>query len=122
MPVNRYDRGMSDPTPSPTLVLVRDLLFSSKITAAARASGIAVKVVRDPAKLEGEPGRRLIVDLNAEGNLQFAIKWKTKSGGEVIGFVSHVAGDAIAEARRLGVDRILSNGGFSANVDSILKA
>lgn len=104
----------------PTLVLVRDLLFSSKITAAARAKGVAVKVVRSPAGLAAEGGSRLIVDLNADGHLNAAIDWKTRTGGEVIGFVSHVAGDAIAEARRLGVDRILSNGGFSANVDSIL--
>jgi hypothetical protein len=103
-----------------TLVLVRDLLFSSKIIATARARGVAVKIVRDPARLSEEEGGRLIVDLNAEGHLAPAVAWKGRTGGEVIGFVSHVAGDAIAEARRLGVDRVLSNGGFSANLDSVL--
>lgn len=105
-----------------TIVLVRDLLFSSKVSAAARSLGVAVRMVRDPAKVVDEPGTRLIVDLNADGFLQAAVAWKAKSKGEVIGFISHVAGDAIAEAKRLGVDRVMSNGGFSANVDAVLLA
>lgn len=104
----------------PTIVLVRDLLFSSKITAAARAGGVSIKVVRDPAKLLAEDGTKLIVDLNAQGHLAAAMEWKARTGGHVTGFLAHVAGDAIAEARRLGIDRILNNGGFSASVDSIL--
>lgn len=103
-----------------TLVLVRDLLFSSKITAAARARGVAIRLLRDPAKLAEEQGTRLIVDLNAEGHLAAAVDWKARTGGHVTGFVSHVAGDAIAEARRLGIDRVMSNGGFSANVEAVI--
>lgn len=106
-------------TPS-IVALVRDLLFSSKITAAARAKVVAVKIVRDPAKLAEQGGSRLIVDLNAEGHLEAAVAWKAKTDGEVIGFVSHVAGDAIAEAKRLGIDRVMSNGGFSTNVEAIV--
>ena len=108
------------PEPLPTLALVRDLLFSSKLTAAAKASGRAVKVVRDPAKLGEYGGTRLIVDLNADGHLQAAVDWKARTGGEVIGFIAHVAGDGIAEAKRLGLDRVISNGGFAANVDRLL--
>ena len=121
-----YSRGMTDlpvsavPEPLPTLALVRDLLFSSKLTAAAKASGRAVKVVRDPAKLSELAGKRLIVDLNADGHLQAAGDWKARTGGEVIGFIAHVAGDGIAEAKRLGLDRVISNGGFAGNVDRLI--
>lgn len=110
-----------DPTAvPPTLVLIRDLLFSSKVTAAAKANGVPFKVVRDPAKLVDLDGQRLIVDLNADGHLTAAVAWKTRTGGRVIGFISHVAGDALDEARRLGIDRVMSNGGFTANIDAVL--
>ena len=104
----------------PTLALIRDLLFSSKLTAAAKVKGAGVKIVRDPAKLTELDGSRLIVDLNADGHLAAAMAWKARTGGEVIGFIAHVAGDGIAEARRLGVDRVLSNGGFAQSVDTLI--
>lgn len=106
--------------PTPTLALIRDLLFSSKLTAAAKSKGTTVKIVRDPAKLAELEGLRVIVDLNAEGHLAAAMAWKARTGGEVIGFIAHVAGDGIAEAKRLGVDRVISNGGFAANVDRLV--
>ena len=103
-----------------TIALVRDLLFSSKLTAASKSNGKSVKIVRDALKLAEFAGRRLIVDLNAAGNLDAAVAWKSRTGGEVIGFIAHVAGDGIAEAKRLGVDRVISNGSFSANVDRLI--
>jgi hypothetical protein len=101
--------------------LVRDLLFSSKITASAKSSGVSLKIVRDLSKLDQIEAGRLIVDLNAPGHLDAAVAWKQRTGGHVIGFASHVAADAIAEARRMGIDRVLSNGGFSATVDALVK-
>lgn len=117
---------MGDETPAPSfdvVALVRDLLFSSKISAAARLSGVRdrVTIVRNPAKLLAIDARRLIVDLNTEGNLEAAAAWKARTGGEVVGFVAHVDGDAIAAARQLGLDRVLSNGGFASNVDQLVR-
>jgi hypothetical protein len=109
----------TDP-PATTIALIRDLLFSSKLTAAAKSKGTTVKIVRAATKLAEFEGRRLIVDLNADGHLAAAIAWKARTGGEVIGFIAHVAGDGIAEAKRLGIDRVISNGGFAANVDRLL--
>lgn len=106
-----------------TVALIRDLLFSSKVSAAARLSRVreSVRIVRDAAKLQEIDAKRLIVDLNADGHLQAAVAWKTRTSGQVIGFVSHVDGDAIAAARQMGIDRVLSNGAFSANVDQLIR-
>jgi hypothetical protein len=112
--------GPDGTEPKPTLALIRDLLFSSKLTAAAKTAGRPVKIVRDVAKLDALDGHRLIVDLNADGHLAAAVAWKARTGGEVIGFIAHVAGDGIAEANRLGLTRILSNGGFAANVERLV--
>jgi len=104
-----------------TLVLVRDLMFSSKITAVAREAGVAVKVVRDPAQLASQPGERLIVDLNQPGALEAATAWKQTTGGEVIGFASHVDTDTIHKARQSGIDRVLSRGQFTQLLPNLLQ-
>jgi len=96
----------------PILVLVRDLMFSSRISAAARAAGVAIAVLRDPAQVSGARGRRLIVDLNQPGALEAATEWKNGSRGDVVGFVSHVDGETIARARAAGIDRVLPRSRF----------
>ena len=90
---------------SAIIVLCRDLIFNTKIVATARLIGAPVTIMRDPAKLDTAPdARRLIVDLNPEdGLLDAAAAWKSRSGGEVIGFVSHVDAPTIARARELGL-------------------
>ena len=110
------------PTPPlPLLVLVRDLLFASRITATARAIGVPIKLLRDETKLTHEPGRRLIVDLNQSGALDAAIAWKKQSGGEVIGFVSHVDAETIRRAREAGVDQVLPRSRFVTELEALLR-
>jgi hypothetical protein len=104
------------------LMLCRDLMFTSKVTAAARATGVAVRVVREPEKLGEMAGRKLIVDLGQEGALDAAAGWRARSGGEVVGFVSHVDEQTIGRAREAGIDRVMSRGGFSASVEDILRS
>ena len=85
----------------PVLVLVRDLMFSGRIGATARAAGVALKVIRDPSALTGTKGRLLIVDLNQPGALEAAVTWKGESSpaADVVGFVSHVDAETITRAR-----------------------
>ena len=90
----------------PILALVRDLIFASKL------SGPNVRVIRDPAQLGATPGRRLIVDLNLPGAIEAARVWKTSTGGEVVGFVSHVDTDTIDRARAACLDRVLARSRF----------
>ena len=103
--------------PLPVLVLVRDLLFSSKITTTARAAGIQLKLLRDPAKLATETGDRLIVDLNLEGALPAAVDWRNRAHRPVIGFVSHVDTEIVAQARHGGIDHILARGAFADAIE-----
>jgi hypothetical protein len=94
------------------VVLVRDLMFSSRIAATAKAANVPVKLLRDPAALAGVGGRLLIVDLNQAGAIDAAVAWKARSSGEVVGFVSHVDGDTIAHAKAAGVDRVIPRSRF----------
>jgi|SRR4051812_19867990 hypothetical protein len=116
---------MNDPAPQPAptdpsagapppgvIVLVRDLMFSGRIGATARAINVPVRLLRDPAALGQVSGRRLIVDLNLAGALDAAIAWKRASAGEVVGFVSHVDAETIRLARAGGLDRVLPRSQF----------
>ena len=114
--------GHMDTVPSPPiLVLVRDMIFSSKIFAEARAQNCVIQSFRDPMKLQHAPGRRLIVDLNLEGAISAAIAWKQATGGEVCGFVSHVDAAAIAEARAGGLDRVMARSEFVNVLPELLR-
>lgn len=96
----------------PILALVRDLMFSSRISATARAINRQVKIIRDPAQLVRETGSALIVDLNLAGAVEASAAWKTGSGRQVVGFVSHVDAETIAKARGLGIDRVMARSHF----------
>jgi hypothetical protein len=113
---------MTETEPTPTLALVRDLMFSSKIIATARAEGVAVKIVREAAKLAGEAGTCLLVDLNQDGAIPAASEWKTRTGGAVIGFVSHVDAPTIAQARDAGFDQVLARSRFVEILPHLLKS
>ena len=104
----------------PVIVLVRDLMFSSRISAAARASDVPLTMLRDPATLAGTQARRLIVDLNQPGALEAAAEWKRSFYGQVIGFVSHVDADTIARARAAGIEQILPRSRFIEALPDLL--
>src|SRR5438132_11710344 len=102
------------------LVLVRDLIFSSRISATARAGGAKVKMLRDPSALASEAGLRLIVDLDQTGAIEAAADWKRRGGGTVIGFVSHVNAEAIRQAREAGLDQVLARSAFVESLSRLL--
>jgi hypothetical protein len=104
----------------PVLVLVRDLIFASKITLAARSADVSVKFVRDPALLAGEEGAKVIVDLNQSGALEAAAAWQVARHGRVIGFVAHVDTEIIARAQEAGIDLVLPRGQFVQRLADLL--
>jgi len=110
---------------SPILALVRDLMFSGRIMAEARAAGANVKVIRDPgqvAKLETSAGGFMIADLNLEGAIAAAADWRRRTSGAVVGFVSHVDAEAISQAKAAGLDQVLARSRFVQVLPDLLKA
>jgi hypothetical protein len=110
------------------LVLVRDLMFSGRILAEARAAGANVKVIRDPAQIakldqsaQPVPGL-MIADLNLPGAIAAAADWRRLTNGTVVGFVSHVDAEAIAQARAAGLDQVLARSRFVQVLPDLLKA
>lgn len=106
----------------PIIILVRDLLFQSRITAAAKAARQVYVVVRDASKLPDTPGRLLIADLNQEGAIEAAQAWKLAPGRKAIGFVSHVDTERIQAARAAGFDTVLPRSAFVVQLPALLSS
>ena len=107
--------GETPPDPAGVvLVLVRDLMFSSRIAATARAADVPVTLLRDPAQLAAAApdATRLIVDLNQPGAIEAAAAWMAPQSRDVVGFVSHVDAETIARARAAGIERVLPRSRF----------
>ncbi len=110
---------MSDFPSPPVLALVRDLLFGSRISGAARTASVTLKIVRDPARLEAENGSLLLADLNLEGAIEAAAEWQKRTGGQTVGFVFHVDVPTINRARGAGLSRIMTRGQFAEALPTI---
>ncbi len=111
------------------LAAVADLMFSSKIRAAAGLAGADVRFARTAEELlrqarEGRPSR-ILLDLNA-ATLD-AIDTIARLKGDpdlaatpIVGFVSHVQADVIAAARAAGIDEVMARSAFVTRLPELL--
>ncbi len=108
---------------------VDDLMFSSKISTAAKQLGAGVRFVRTaddvlPTVRELAPAL-VIFDLNA-GRLRpmeaiTGMKADPALAGiRTLGYVSHVQADVIAAARAAGCDEVLARSAFTQQLGEIL--
>jgi PleD family two-component response regulator len=111
------------------LVAVDDLMFSSRISTAAKAVGAAIRFTRSPdavvaAARETMPAL-VLLDLNSARTrpLEIIAALKadaTLAGVPTVGFVSHVDTETIEAARRAGVDRVLARSAFVEQLPALL--
>ena len=103
------------------LALVDDLLFSSRIRAAAERTGRPISFVRSRAALLPEIAKTrpdlVIIDLDRESLDPIGAIRDVKSLADghavpMVGFVSHVHADLIDAARRAGCDQVLARSAF----------
>jgi PleD family two-component response regulator len=111
------------------LAAVADLMFSSRIRAAAGASGADVRFVRTAHDVLNDARSRrpslVLLDLNAAqlSPVDTIARLKADvetSGIRIVGFVSHVQGDLIAAARAAGIDEVLARSAFVSRLPELL--
>ncbi len=109
-------------------VIVRDLMFASRIREAAKRSGVRLEFVKPGAgfaeKLASHPPAFFIVDLGAWGLDPFAIISEIRetpalSGARVIGFLPHVETGLKTKASEAGYDLVAARSWMAMNVDNI---
>ena len=111
------------------LVVVDDLLFSVKISTAAKALGADVYFERSadmvlPRIREKKPSL-VIFDLNSGKMRPIEAVAALKADPQLkevptLGFVSHVDAATIAAAREAGIDQVLARSAFSEKLAEIL--
>jgi hypothetical protein len=109
----------------PVILAVRDLVFRSKIHAAAERLGVPVRLaprgtpLGDAARELGEG--TLLADLGEPGVLDGVRAAKAAGRVRVIGFLGHLQADLARAAAEAGVDEVLSRGQLVQRLDDILK-
>ena len=128
------DLPAGDPEPAReksvrVLAAVSDLLFLSKISAAARQAGCPVEFFRHAERLEeaipAEPCL-VIVDMNEKALDPVALIARLKAAPEtkhaqVIAYLSHVQHELKREAEKAGADLVLPRSVFSQNLYDLLR-
>ncbi len=108
------------------VVAVRDLVFRSKIHAAAERLGVAMRFAPRSGTLEEAAreagGGTLVADLSEPGVLDGVRAAKSAAPVRVVGFLGHLQQDLMREAAAAGVDEVLTRGEFVRRLDDILRA
>ena len=113
------------------LCVVDDLIFSVKISTAAKALAAPVFFERSPdmvlPRIREKQPSLVILDLNSTKlrPLEVIVQMKADPGLKdirTLGYVSHVQTDVIDAARGAGVDEVLARSAFSDRLGKILSA
>jgi CheY-like chemotaxis protein len=111
------------------LCVLDDLLFSVKISTAAKALGVDVHFERTPggvvAAVRDKQPSLVVFDLNSRRMQPLAAMAEMKAdpalaGVRTLGFVSHVDTASIEAARAAGIDRVLARSAFADRLAEIL--
>jgi len=110
----------------PIVALTADLIFGSRVRAAAEAENVRVILARDVqdflTKIRAEQPRLAILDLDRRGiNVTDVVQSVKRENVELLAYVSHVREDAIRQARDAGADRVIARGAFAKQLNEILK-
>jgi PleD family two-component response regulator len=112
------------------LAVVEDLLFTVKISDAAKRAGLDVEFVKSERdvidKATHEKPLLIILDLNFSAVQPLKLISKLKSNGEMkqislIGYLSHVQGELKQQAQEAGANVVMARSAFSQNLPQILK-
>ena len=110
---------------------VDDLIFSIKISTAAKALGVDIFFERSPdqvvPRIREKMPSLVILDLNSSKMRPLEIIAQLKGDATLrdihtLGYVSHVQSDLIEAARRAGIDEVLARSAFSERLGEILTA
>ncbi len=112
------------------LAVVDDLLFTVKISDAAKRAGLDAEFVKSEKdvmeKASEEKPLLIILDLNNSSVQPLELIAKLKGDGDLrhislIGYLSHVQGELKQKAQEAGANIVMARSAFSQNLPQILK-
>jgi CheY-like chemotaxis protein len=111
------------------LAILDDLMFTSKVKAAAAHVGVPITFARSSvaalAEMRSSPPQLVILDLNNPRTDPLGTVGQMKADPQltkipIVGFASHVQTDVIEAARKAGVDDVLARSAFTQRLPEIL--
>lgn len=121
---------MHKPERKKILAVVDDLLFTVKISDAAKRAGLNVEFLKSEQdviqKASEEKPLLVILDLNSNSVQPLRLISKLKANGDLkqislIGYLSHVQGELKQQAQEAGANIVMARSAFSQNLQQILK-
>ena len=117
----------TESAPPRIVAVVNDLMFGSKIRAAAHQQGIAIAFARSSAALHEQAAHAtlLLLDLNTRW-LQPADEIRALKASpatqhvRIIAFGSHVDTATLTAAREAGADRVMANSAFVKEMSELI--
>ncbi len=112
------------------LYLSKDLFFTSRVSATARAAGVDLQVVgstEDLLTCSGKDGCTLVLlDLDTPGldpaQVVGAVRDNLQGPPSILGFGSHIHEARLNAARLAGCDQVLTRGQFDRQMSDILRS
>jgi DNA-binding NarL/FixJ family response regulator len=109
----------------PVIVAVRDLVFRSKIFAAAERLGVEIRLAPrgtplSQAARELGPGT-VLADLSEPGVLGEVAGAREAGATRVVGYLGHLQADLMEAAVAAGVDEVLTRGQLVQRLDGLLR-
>lgn len=107
------------------VIVVVDLLFQSRIQAAAEALGLGVRIADTPANAEAAlaAGPALaVIDVDAAGiDTPSAIRAAKAAGAKVLAFGRHTEPQALRAARDAGADVVVARSQLAAELPELMQ-
>ena len=105
--------------------MISDMLFSSKLREAAKASGVAVQAAREPAAwaAAARDAKLAIVDLRMPSALEALdalSRVMPPQSLRVVGFIDHERTDVMDQARAKGCTDVMAKGQFANALPKLL--
>jgi len=103
--------------------MISDMLFSSKLREAAKATGVSVQAARDASAWAAgaREARLAIVDLRMPAALAaLDALAASPSGVRTVGFIDHERTDVMDEARARGCTDVMAKGQFANALPKLL--
>jgi CheY-like chemotaxis protein len=125
----RLDRARLDYDHPVILAILDDLMFTSKVKAAAAHLGVPIAFARSSAaalaEMRNSPPKLVILDLNNPRTDPLGTVGHMKADPRlttipIVGYASHVQTDVIEAARKAGVDDVLARSAFTQRLPEIL--
>ena len=111
------------------LVIADDLLFRSKISTVAKATGVTVRAATTPdaaiERAREDHPTLVLIDLDGGRPQPFEVLRRFSEDPELkslstVGFVSHVHADLVRQARALGIGQVFARSAFVTALPDLL--